>query len=225
MLEKTLKARLERELPGWRGGFADTLSAFERWLRGELEQELSAISAAHHHAFCGPLQDVERRCQASLQAFRDQLSEKAMRVFGLPLRTTETEIEVQPPRSPDISVGKVFDHSWEVVSFLVPMPLVRWAVNRRFRARVEREVYKNLSRLTTQWEERVRDAIYATAAEATKRLDELVLTVSHLLAGEEQQGRQRISACLARVKEAADQIEKAKPEAPRRHGGTEKSKN
>jgi hypothetical protein len=132
---------------------------------------LRAVSSENQSAFCEPLREVERQCQRNLQGFRDQLSEKLMRVFGIPLRTAETEIEIQLPRSPDISLSHVFDHTWEIISFLLPMPLVRRvSVERRFYERVEQEVYKNLSRLTTQWEERIHAAIFNTAREAVAAL-------------------------------------------------------
>lgn len=205
-LEDRLKRRLESALPNWRGSFAKLLSAFEGWLRRELKEELSIVSMAHQSAFCDPLKTVQGQCQRNLQSFRDQLSEKVMRLFGMPLRTSETDIEVQAPRSPDISVGKVFDHNWELASFLIPMPLVRWAVERRFYERVEREVYKNLSRLTTQWEEKIQAAIFETAKEAERRFVELIATVSRLLSAEDQGANADIGSFLQRVREALKQI-------------------
>lgn len=100
------------------------------------------------------------------------------------LRTTETEIEVVPPRAPDISVGKIFDHNWELVSVLVPMFLVRSLVRRRFVEKVESEVFKNLSRLTSQWEETINNSIRAAEKESLQRFQELVQTVRHLLSAE-----------------------------------------
>lgn len=205
-LEEKLKERLKGELPNWPDGFAKVLSAFESWLRRDLKEELSAVSTAHQSAFCEPLKSVQAQCQRNLQSFRDQLSEKVLRLFGTPLRTSETEIEVQAPRSPDISVGKVFDHSWEVVSFLIPMPLVRGAIERRFYDRVEREVYKNLSRLTTQWDEKIQAAIFKTAKKAERRFDELITTINHLLSGEDQQVSTKIGSYLERVRETLTRL-------------------
>jgi GTP-binding protein EngB required for normal cell division len=205
-LQKRLQQRLGDELPNWRGGFAAVLSAFENWLCAELTQELTAISTAHQQAFSAPLREVEGQCQRNLQAFRDQLSQKITRLFGVELHTTETEIEIQTPRSPDVSVGKVFDHSWELISFLLPMPLVRWAVERRFYERVEREVYKNLSRLTTQWEERVQKAIFAAAQEAEHRHDELLTTVNEILTKQDRSATAEVSACLIKIREALEQL-------------------
>lgn len=205
-LEETFKERLRSELPGWRGGFAKILASFEHWLRQELDHKLTALSNSRQSAFCAPLHELEGQCQRNLQSFRDQLSEKVMRLFGIPLRTTETEIEIQPPRSPDISVGKVFDHNWELISILIPMPLIRWAVERRFVDRVEREVYKNLSRLTTQWEERVHAAILKASKEAEHRFDELVATVTQLLAKKDENAQSRIISHLDQIQDLLKQL-------------------
>jgi len=93
----------------------------------------------------------------------------------------------------------VFDHSWEIASFLIPMPWVRWAVERRFYHRIESEVYNNLSRLTTQWEERVNASIFSAAKEASRRLDELVATVDHLLSEQDGKAQETIAGYLDEV--------------------------
>ena len=180
-LQQRLADRLACEFPGWDGSFAKTLSQFELWLHAELERELSAISAAETGVFQASLLDFQRQCQENLQAFREQLSERVMRTFGSPLCTTETEIGIQAPRTPDVSVGKIFDHNWELLSALIPITLVRGALRRRFEEKIESEVFKNLSRLTSQWEEIIRGAILASQKEAMRRFDELVFTVRRLL--------------------------------------------
>ena len=201
-LEKKLEAALIEELPRWHGSLAKELEAFERWLRATLASELGVLSAAGQNQFCQPLQDVERQCRASLQSFRNELSERVQRLFGVPLRTTESEIEIGPPESPDVSVGKIFDRNWELISWLIPMSLFRGIVHTRFREKAVAEIQKNLSRLTTQWEERITAAITATANQACQRLDDLTLTVQRLLSSED---RERAAA----VRPLVEQLEAA----------------
>ena len=164
-------------MPKWRGSLAKELGAFERWLRATLAAELATLSGAGQKHFCQPLRDVERQCRANLQSFRDELSERVERLFGVPLRTIEGEMEVQPPESPDVSVGKIFDRNWELISWLIPMAMFRGVVHTRFREKTAAEIHKNLSRLTTQWEERVTASIGSTAKLASQRLDDLTATV------------------------------------------------
>ena len=185
---KTLEARLEEEFAGWPSSFASLLSRYEQWLRIQLRVELSAISSAEHAAVLEPLEDMRRQCQGILQKFRDQLAEKISRLFGVKLRTTETEIEVVPPRAPDISVGRIFDHNWELVSALIPMSLMRSLVRRRFVEKVESEVFKNLSRLTSQWEQSINASIRSAEKASLRRFEELLETVRHLLSTESVEG-------------------------------------
>jgi GTP-binding protein EngB required for normal cell division len=180
-LQKKLVERLAMAQSGWRGSFAKTLSQLEQWLRSELKAELTDVSIAASAVFLEPLCDLQRQCRNDLQAYRDALSATILSVFGVPLRTTESEIELRPPRSPDISIGKVFDHNWELISALIPMSLVRGALKRHFAGRVEAEVFKNLSRLTSQWEDAIHAAIRATEKEAHDRFAEMVFTVRRLL--------------------------------------------
>ena len=186
-LEKKLEAALDEELPRWRGSLGKELEAFERWLRAALAGELAVLSAAGQNQFCQPLRDVERQWRASLQTFRDELSVRVERLFGVPLRTTESEMEVEPPESPDISVGKIFDRNWELISWVIPMGIFRGVVHARFREKTAAEVQKNCSRLTTQWEERVTAAIESTAKQAAQRFDDLTRTVERLLRSEDRE--------------------------------------
>ncbi len=207
-LERTARVQLQRHLanrlsevcPIWRGSFARTLAQFESWLRAELTAELAALSASEGIALLEPLRELEGQCRGNLQSFRNQLSERVQRVYGMPLRTDETEIEVDPPQSPDISVGRVFDHNWELISWLIPMPLARRAVTRRFVQKIESEVYKNLSRLTSQWEEAVVAAVHSTEQEAQRRLEELMLTVQRLLSTEESESRASIDSYVSEIR-------------------------
>ncbi len=203
-LQKKLQQRLLTEFPHWHGSFASLLEHFEEWLRGELREELSAISAAERLAFLEPWEEMRRQCRRILQSYRDQLSEKVIRLFGIPLRTTEMEIELQPPRVPDIHISRIFDHNWELISPLIPVFLVRGLLERRFAEKVESEVFKNLSRLTSQWEEAIHAAIRSTETEALRRFEELVLTVQRLLSTEGPERNGSIEAHLQQLQAQAD---------------------
>jgi GTP-binding protein EngB required for normal cell division len=199
-LQTRLSHRFSELFPSWRGGFARVLSQFEQWLHAELVSELSQLSAAERSAFLQPLADLEQQCRGNLQIFRDRLSEQVLRVFGVPLRTAETEIEVDPPRFPDVSVGRVFDHNWELLSWLIPMWLVRGTLRRRLLERIDSEVQKNLSRLTSQWEDVLVAAIHRAEKEAERRLDELVRTVRRLLSADKSPSEDSINSYLSQIR-------------------------
>lgn len=202
--EKNIRPQLQRELtekldgifPQWREGFGRTLQEFEQWLRSELKERLNEVLTGGAGIARLPLEEFARQCESSLQLFRDQVSETVMRVFGTPLRTTESVIELEAPQSPDISVGRIFDRNWELLSVLIPMWIFRPLIERHFRDKVAHEVYKNLSRLTSQWEAAINDAISKTEQEAKRKMDDLVFTVRGLLANSDFRTRELLLSYL-----------------------------
>jgi GTP-binding protein EngB required for normal cell division len=178
---KMLLEAFEEEANRLPNSFANLLDAFSDWLHAALSNELLSISGAKRSEFVRPLADVQRQYQRVLQSFRDRLSDRTFTIYGVPLKTTEPEIVPKPPKMPDVNIGRAFDHNWELLSSVLPMSVLRGAVFRRFRNRIADEVFKNLSRLTSQWEEIVTGAILELQREAEKRLEELLETVEGLV--------------------------------------------
>lgn len=203
--EKPLRAKLleafeehSKKLPN---SLAKLLTAFSDWLQAALTSELQTVSGAKRSEFIRPLADVQRQYQRVLQNFRDRLSERTYTLYGVPLKTTETEIVPRPPKSPDVKIGHLFDHNWELLSPVTPMSLIRGAVFRRFRNRIADELFKNLSRLTSQWEEIVNSAIFELEREAEKRMQDLLATVQGLVSASNDSAPQ-IRADLERLRAA-----------------------
>lgn len=182
-LETVLIADFERRFPGWTASLAKMLSQFEEWLAEALRRELTELSIRERAAFIEPLRKVQRQTFRTLQQFRDRLSERTMQAFGVPLRTTETEITVREPTTPNVRVGRVFDRNWELLSPVLPVWAIRTAVHRHFLATISRAVYQNISRLSSQWEESVNGALWSVEKEAGSRLEDLIGTVQSLIEG------------------------------------------
>jgi GTP-binding protein EngB required for normal cell division len=180
-VEARLRRELKLEFPKWAGSLSHALESFEEWLRRVLCEELTAISNQEGAHFVEPLRRAKRQVFHTLQNFRDQLSQRTVRAFGVPLRTTEVAIEVEEPRGPDIRVGRVFDRNWELLSAVTPMRLVKRVVERHFEGRLSDKIEVNFSRLASQWEERVNEAITLVGKGAEMRLDVLIETVERLV--------------------------------------------
>ena len=189
----------EGEFPKWTKSLATMLGWFEEWLASTLRDELSVLSIRERAAFVTPLHKIERQAFRMLQQFRDGLSERTMRAFGVPLRTTETEIRVLEPRTPDIRVGRVFDRNWELLSPLLPVWAIKAAVRRHFARTVSYLIYQNLSRLSAQWEESVNGALWGVEKEARRRVDELMGTVGRLVESGGNERSPRLRADLERL--------------------------
>ena len=207
--EKLLQAFEEhsKHLPD---SLSELLDAFNEWLQAALSTELQSMSAAKRSEFIQPLADVQRQYRHVLQNFRDRLSERTYTLYGVPLKTTESEIEPHPPKMPDVKIGKAFDHNWELLSPVTPISLLRGAVFRRFRNRIADEVFKNLSRLTSQWEQIVSSAIFELQREAEKRIQDLLATVHGLVSATSDSAPQ-IRADLERLQAASAAIQDDDP--------------
>jgi len=81
---------------------------------------------------------------------------------------------------PDVKIGRVFDHNWELLSPIIPMSILRQAVFRRLRRKITDETFKNLSRLSNQWTDIVTGAIFQLQREAESRIEDLLATVERL---------------------------------------------
>ena len=204
-LRERLLVELDREFPAWTRSLQVVTERFDTWLGARMIQEMAGLSKTHRNEFIAPVQRVSRQLSQALQDFRNRLSERTLETLGVPLRTTEMDLHTEDPRSPDVRVGKIFDHTWELLSFLVPMALVKGGVKKHFQRKVGDVVFVNLSRLASQWEGIVNAALLALEKEATRRLDGLIATVDHLMASAEQEAPQ-IREDLQRLELLWDQL-------------------
>jgi GTP-binding protein EngB required for normal cell division len=179
-LEKDLLTKLRSEFPRWTNSLSFALESFQQWLGETLTEALLAISGQERTQLVTPLEKLKQQVFRTLERFRDRLSDKTLRAFGVALRTTEPEIQIAEPHTPDIRIGRVFDHNWELLSPVVPMWLAGPLVHRHFAGQLSYVIEKNLSRLASQWDESLRTAMTEILREAQQRLDDLVATVERL---------------------------------------------
>jgi GTP-binding protein EngB required for normal cell division len=183
--------------------FACLLDFFDEWLQAMLTSRLTDLSGAKRNEFVQPLADGQRQYQRLLQGFRDRLSERTMALYGVPLRTTEPDIRPASPKMPDVKIGRAFDHNWELLSPILPMFILRNSILRRFRRKIGDEVFKNLSRLTAQWEVIVSSAVFQLQREAERRVEDLIGTVERLTSMAQQQAPQ-IRQDLVKLKQISE---------------------
>ena len=195
-----LEASLEHEFPAWTRSLRVAMEKFDDWLSLVLTSEMAELSRMHRNEFVEPVRRTSRQLSQSLQDFRNRLSERMLETLGVPLRTTEMDLQTADPKSPDVRVGKIFDRNWELLSWLLPMGLVKGVVLKHYQRKVEELVFANLSRLATQWQEIANASLSALEKESLRRLDGLIGTIEKLIASAGQQAPQ-IREDLQRLEE------------------------
>jgi hypothetical protein len=191
-VRERLLTEFDRQFPAWTRSLSTALERFEEWMGTRIAAEIRELSKQHREDFVDPVRRVSRQLSQSLQDFRNRLSERTLKALGVPLRTTQTDLRVEDPRSPDVRVGRIFDHNWELLSWVVPMALFKGAVKKHFESKVTDVVEMNLSRLASQWEGIVNGSLNALEKDSTGRLDSLITTIERLVesAGQEVPGIQ-----------------------------------
>jgi len=199
-VRERLQGGLNEQFPAWTRSLSLATERFDQWMSAGLSREMGELSKRHRSAFVEPVRRVGRQLSQSLQDFRNRLSERMLETLGVPLRTTEVELQTEDPRSPDVRVGRIFDHNWELLSWVIPMTLVEGAVRQHYLRKVADLTFTNLSRLASQWEEIVNAALRALEKESLRRLDGLVGTIEKLIGASGRQAPE-IRADIARLEE------------------------
>jgi hypothetical protein len=185
-----LQKSLAHEFSSWTRSLQVAMEKFDDWLCVVLTSEMAELSRKHRIEFVEPVRRTSRQLSQSLQDFRNRLSERMLETLGVPLRTTEMDLQTADPKSPDVHVGKIFDRNWELLSWLLPMWLVKSVVSGHYHGKVEELVFANLSRLATQWQQIVNSSLSALEKESMRRLDGLIGTIEKLIASTGQRAPQ-----------------------------------
>jgi GTP-binding protein EngB required for normal cell division len=199
-LRERLLAEFRQEFPAWTRSLSVASQRFQAWLESAVTREMSHLSRTHREQFVEPIRSVSRQLSQALQDFRNRLSARTITALGVPLRTTEMELQVPVPHAPDVRVGKIFDRNWEMISLVLPMPLIGRVLKRHFERKVADVVWMNLSRLATQWAEIVTGCLSGLEKEAIHRLEDLVVTIEKLIASAGQDAP-RIRADLNKLED------------------------
>jgi GTP-binding protein EngB required for normal cell division len=186
-VRQRLLSGLGLEFPSWTRSLAIATGKFDGWMRDSLTREMGDLSMRHRNDFVEPVRRVSRQLSQSLQDFRNRLSERVLETLGVPLRTTEMELPSGDSGTPDVRVGRIFDHSWDLLSWLIPMALVQSAVLKHFQRMLGELVFTNLSRLASQWADIVNALLEAVEKVSIRRLDGLIGTIEKLIASAGQE--------------------------------------
>ncbi|OPY10885.1 MAG: Isoniazid-induced protein IniA [Syntrophus sp. PtaU1.Bin005] len=205
LVEKTT-ARLEKDIPSWKGNLWQLSRHFEAWTSEVMTEEMWKISRSESPHFFGTLKKSHASFSRSLAAFRRFLDENIQKVLGIRLAEVDWNIEVAEPEHPDIIATKSFDIHLDLIWFLIPMFLFRKAFERHFVRCLPREVEMNLSRLAYQWEKRINAAIDSMKEQAVGYVRDELTTIDALLSKTGGQSEE-IRRITEELKEASERLE------------------
>lgn len=133
-------------LSTWRGTLAQESHEFRSWLQDSLVRHITPAAEA-----CVPALETLRDraldpARRMGEAFVQRLGERVAAATGRPLDLPAPELQRVPMEAVDVAVDAVFDSQLELLSWAIPMTLVRPLVHRHFVKMVPWQVEKNLTR-------------------------------------------------------------------------------
>ncbi len=182
-LIKKVEARLEKDMPLWKGNLWNLSRRYEAWGSETMSEEMRGISKSENLNFLGTQKKAHASFSRSLEAFRKFLGDNIENVLGVKMAGVDWKIDVVEPDHPDIAFTKSFDIHLDLLWFLIPMFLFRRIFERHFMKGIPKEVEINLSRLAYQWEKSVNHAIDAMRNQAVRYIHEELTTIEALLTG------------------------------------------
>jgi GTP-binding protein EngB required for normal cell division len=193
-------ADLREAIPGWKGHLGRVTREFEGWLSQAMMEEMGAISLHGEGQLAGFLFRAQASVERSVRAFADRLAGEIERALGIRFEGARFEPQVEEPAHPDVRLSPTFDTHFDLLWFLIPMPVFRPLIRRHFLRRIPWEVEKNLSRVAAQWADAVGASIDGLFRDATAFLEREMETIAGLV-GEAGAGSRlrEIQAALAEL--------------------------
>jgi GTP-binding protein EngB required for normal cell division len=182
-LTKKLTLELGHEMVSWKVNLWKMTELYKGWLKSAMGREMSIISKEENAHFRTTLKSTYESLTRYLQNFRMHLESNIEKVLGIKLAQSDWKIEVSEPEKPDVKVLFGFDTHIDLLWFLIPMFIFRKLFERHFLNQIPWSVEVNLSRLATQWEERINKAIDGLLKQTLKYIKNEISTVEALLSG------------------------------------------
>jgi GTP-binding protein EngB required for normal cell division len=176
-----LTEALRGAMPGWKGNLARATREFEGWLAEAMMEEMGAVSLHGEGHLAGFLFRAQASVDRSVRAFQDRLAKEIERALGIQFAGARFEAQVEEPSHPNVRLSPTFDTYFELLWFLIPMPVFRPLVHRHFLRRIPWEVEKNLSRVAAQWADAVGGVIDGLARDASEFLERELSTIEGLV--------------------------------------------
>ena len=201
-LRHRLADALSADMPSWTGNLARQVQRYEEWLSGRLVAEMLSVSPDAASVATGLVREAEGRFHRVVDAFRDRLARNVSRHLGVSLSPVAWEPLRPTVASPPVSIGKTFDTQWDLLWWLIPMPVFGWVFRRHVRGRLPWEAEKNLTRLVGEWTDATAEAITDLRKQAERWVRAELVTLQRLMSHRPSEAAE-LRATLDRLGEAA----------------------
>lgn len=190
--------QLTGEMPGWHGSLARETRTFASWIHNTLAVELEPLAAQAVEATVPFLQQARESLDRLGQAFVQRLTDDVHRALDIDFQPAR--ITTGPPRvgRVDVAISPIFDSRLDMLSWALPMVLIRPAVHRHFANFVGWQVEKNSLRLGYQTTAGAGEAIETMIEECVMAMTERVTSCERMLTQAPNDG-QTIRALLERL--------------------------
>jgi GTP-binding protein EngB required for normal cell division len=203
-LQEQITTELSAQLSLWPSRLPPLLRVWRGWLHTNLNRELTEISSTERAAFLEPLKRVEQHLVRSLQALQLRLAGHVQAALGVTLAPHDIVLEVPEPVAPPIDIGHV-DAAFSLFSPLIPMSLFHPVIKRSLLRKSRWETEKNLSRLASDWRDRVAKGIGELTRQAEKQALAELATLEHMLSQSAPQAP-RLRQSVAEMEKVACRI-------------------
>lgn len=183
-----LRADLHLAMPQWTGHLRQIAEQFAQWMGDALYAELGPLShqegdelTARHIAA------AQESLTRVVRAFQDRLAKDIERALHMTFSGANFEGTIRHPERPDVRLSRVFDIPFEILWFVIPMPIFRPLVNRHFVRRIPWEVEKNLHRLVAQWSQAIAASMDDLARQAQAFMRDELTTIEGLVSKTQDQ--------------------------------------
>jgi GTP-binding protein EngB required for normal cell division len=180
-IQRRLTQELQERLSKMTANLWNLSRAYEHWLHEVTEREIRNISLRDSDLFLVPLENSRDALSRAVQGFRDRLAGNIDKALGMQFQVEPFEISLQKPESPDVAIGNLFMFNTDLLWFVIPMSLFRSWADRHFLGRIPDETKKNLSRLASQWTEKINAAILMIQRDAERYVRDQLSTIESLL--------------------------------------------
>jgi small GTP-binding protein len=204
-IQQCLTQELQDKLSRLRTNLWDLSRAYEEWLAQAIRREMSEISLRESGLFLIPLEKARQTLSHALQGFRDRLTGSIEQALGIRFQVEPFEIDFEKPVFPDVAISNLFMFNTDLLWFVIPMFIFRSWADRHFLKRIPFETEKNLSRLASQWTERINAAILKMQRDAERYIRNQLLTIESMLSRTQSQAEE-IRMSLLEVESSAKAI-------------------